>query len=85
MVVDLREKQPWNEVNTDTAKSQEQMKRIAEAKLAAHTELLGPLDERAARRLALVAKGVAQQYIEAQGETHEAIAREVQADSHEES
>ncbi|MDE0324820.1 MAG: hypothetical protein OXN27_12975 [Candidatus Poribacteria bacterium] len=46
---------------------------IAEAKLVAHTELLGTLDERAARRLALVAKGVAQQYTEAQDKTHDAM------------
>ena len=62
----------WNEINTDTAESQAQMMQLAEAKLTAHTELLGSLDERAARRLALVTKGVAQQYIEAQGETPEA-------------
>ena len=63
----------WNETNTDTPESQAQMRRLAEAKLAAHTELLGPLTERAARRLALVAKGVAQQYTEAQDKTHDAM------------
>ena len=63
----------WNETNTDTSESQEQMMQLAEAKLAAHTELLGPLTERAARRLALVAKGVAQQYTEAQDKTHDAM------------
>ncbi|RKU20627.1 hypothetical protein C6503_05700 [Candidatus Poribacteria bacterium] len=63
----------WNETNPDTAESQDQMIQRVEAKLAAHTELLGSLDERAARRLALVTKGVAQQYIEAQGETPKAI------------
>ena len=68
--------QPWIEINPNTVASPEQMMEIAEAKLAAHTELLGPLDERAARRLALVAKGVAQQFIEAQDHTHEAIGRE---------
>ena len=64
--------QPWIEFNAGTAASQEQMMEIAEAKLTAHTELLGSLDERATRRLALAAKGVAQQYIEAQDETPEA-------------
>ena len=80
IVVDPREKQPWIEINPDPAESEEQMKQIAEAKLMAHTELLGTLDERAARRLALVAKGVVQQYFEAQDETREAISKEVEAD-----
>ena len=65
--------QPWIELNAGTAASPEQMMEIAEAKLVAHTELLGSLDERAARRLALVAKGVAQQYTEAQDKTHDAM------------
>ena len=65
--------QPWIELNAGTAASPEQMMEIAEAKLVAHTELLGALDERAARRLALVAKGVAQQYTEAQDKTHDAM------------
>ena len=64
---------PWVELNADTAESQAQMMQLAEAKLAAHTELLGPLTERAARRLALAAKGVAQQYTEAQDKTHDAM------------
>ena len=64
---------PWIELNAGTAASPEQMMEIAEAKLVAHTELLGSLDERAARRLALVAKGVAQQYTEAQDKTHDAM------------
>ena len=76
--IEMREKQPWIEVNP--AESEEQMLQIAEAKLMAHTELLGSLDERAARRLALVAKGVVQQHFEAQDETREAISKEVEAD-----
>ena len=71
--IDVQEKQPWNEINPDTAESQAQRIQHLEAKLAAHTELLGALDERAARRLAIVAKGVAQQYIEAQDKVHEAM------------
>ena len=71
--IDVREQQPGDEINVDTAESQEKMMQLAEAKLAAHTELLGPLTERAARRLALVAKGVAQQYTEAQDKTHDAM------------
>lgn len=71
--MDLQEKQPRNEINPDTEESQAQRIQRIEAKLAAHTELLGALDERAARRLAIVAKGVAQQYIEAQDKVHEAM------------
>lgn len=66
--------QPWIELNpAGPAVSPEHKMEIAEAKLVAHTELLGALDERAARRLALVAKGVAQQYTEAQDKTHSAM------------
>ena len=71
---------PWQEINPDTMESQEQKMQIAEAKLVAHTELLGPLDERAARRLAIVTKGVAQQYVEAQGETPGAKYRAAEAE-----
>ena len=80
IMIDQPRKQPWIEINADTAESPEQMMEIAEAKLAAHTELLGALDERATRRLVLVAKGVVQQYFEAQDEAREAISREVEAD-----
>ena len=78
--IDPRGMPPWQEINPDTMESQEQKRQIAEAKLAAHTELLGPLDERAARRLAIVTKGVAQQYVEAQGETPEAKYRAAEAE-----
>ena len=80
VMVDPRGVPPWQEINPDTMESQEQKMEIAAAKLAAHTELLGPLDERAARRLAIVAKGVAQQYVEAQGETSEAKYRAAEAE-----
>ena len=80
IMIDQPEKQPWIELNADIAKSEEQMAELAEAKLVAHTELLGALDARATRRLALVAKGVVQQYFEAQDETREAISEEVEAD-----
>ena len=80
IMIDQQEKQPWIELNVDIAESEEQMVELAEAKLVAHTELLGALDERATRRLALVAKGVVQQYFEAQDETREAISEEVEAD-----
>lgn len=80
VVIDPQGKQPWIEINADKAASPERMREIAEAKLVAHTELLGALDERATRRLALVAKGVVQQYFEAQDEAREAISREVEVD-----
>ena len=80
IMIDQQGKQPWVEINADKAESPEQMMEIAEAKLAAHTELLGHLDERATRRLALVTKGVVQQYFESQDETREAISRQVEAD-----
>lgn len=80
IMVDPQERQPWIEINPTPAESPEQMVETAEAKLTAHTELLGTLDERATRRLALVAKGVAQQYFEAHDETREAISEEVEAD-----
>ena len=54
----------------DTAKPQDAMQ-IAEAKLQAHTELLGTLDARASQRLAIAAKGVVQQHFEAQEAQHE--------------
>ena len=54
----------------DTAEPQG-AKQFAEAKLQAHTELLGPLDERASQRLALAAKGAIQQYFEARDERRE--------------
>ena len=71
--IDLQEKEPGDEINPDTAESQAQMIQHIEAKLAAHTELLGALDERAARRLSLVANGVAQQFVETQSKAHEAM------------
>ena len=78
IAIDPQGMQPWieiNPINTDTAKTPEQMMEITEAKLAAHTELLGALDERAARRLALVTKGVAQEYIEARDRDREAMGK----------
>ena len=56
----------WGE--DQAAEFEEKMKRFVEAKLAAHTEQLGPLDESAAQRLVLVTKGVVEEYFEAQGE-----------------
>ena len=86
IVIDKVGNQPWIPLNIDIeesqgqAESESQMQQRAEAKLTAHTELLGTLDERATRRLALVAKGVGQQHFEAQDETREAISEEIEAD-----
>ena len=79
--VDMRKMRLWNDWDeVNPAESEARMKQTAEAKLAAHTELLGTLNERATQRLALVAKGVAQQYVEAHEEVREALSREIQAD-----
>ena len=79
--VDMRRMKLWNDWDeVNPPESEAQMKQTAEAKLAAHTELLGPLDERAAQRLALVAKGVVQQYFEAHEEVRDAFSRKIQAD-----
>ncbi|RKU20628.1 hypothetical protein C6503_05705 [Candidatus Poribacteria bacterium] len=56
-----------------------QMRQLMEAKLAAHTELLQPLDERASRHLRVAAKGIVQQYLEIHGKTPEATKPEVDA------
>ena len=79
--IDMRRMRLWNDWDeVNPAEPEAQMKQAAEAKLAAHTELLGTLNERATRRLALVAKGVVQQYFEAHEEVREALSREIQAD-----
>ncbi len=53
-----------DETDADTLKSQKWI--LAEAILKAHTEQLGTLNKNASKRLELVAKGVIQEYIEAQ-------------------
>ena len=63
----------------DTAEPQGAMQ-FAEAKLQVHTELLGPLDERASQRLALATKGVVQQHFEAQDERREKTLQGFEAD-----
>ena len=65
-----------------TPESQERIKQIREiaaAKLMAHTDLLGTLNEDANRRLQVVTKGIIQQYMETQGKDPEAIFRETAA------
>ena len=61
----------WDEDKDDTSESQEKMRRLAAAKLAAHTEQLGPLEESASQRLTLAAKGVVEEYLEAQDDDWE--------------
>ncbi len=50
----------------DEAKREEKIRMIVTARLAAHTEQLGELNVRAAKRLVLVAKGVVEQVLESQ-------------------
>ncbi|RKU12469.1 hypothetical protein C6502_05870 [Candidatus Poribacteria bacterium] len=58
----------WGEGEDDASEFQEKMRQFVEAKLTAHTQQLGPLDESAAQRLVLVTKGVVEEYLETQGE-----------------
>ena len=71
----------WSEDKDAASESQEKIRRIVEAKLTAHTEQLGPLDESASQRLTLVAKGVVEEYLDAQGEDwdskYEEVAQEI--------
>ena len=65
-----------------TPESQErikQMQAIAEAKLMAHSELLGPLNTDVSQRLQLATKGVVQQYMETQSKDPEEMYRETAA------
>lgn len=77
-VVDVTK--PDNTDNTPASQKRiKQMQEIAEAKLMAHTELLGALNEDADRHLQLAAKGVVQQYLETQDKDPETIFRETAA------
>lgn len=67
------------QIGNNTTESEERIKWLAEAKLAAHTELLGPLEEHAARRLALAAKGTVQQDFESEDEDREQTLQELEA------
>lgn len=61
----------WDEDKDDTSESQEEKRRVAAAKLDAHTQQLGPLDENASQRLTLATKGVVEEYLEAQDDDWE--------------
>ena len=66
--------------NTPTSQERvKQIQRLAEAKLMAHTELLGTLNEEANRRLQVAAKGVVQRHMETQGKDPGAMYRETAA------
>ena len=58
----------WRELIVPFKPKNEWRVRMVEAKLAAHTEQLGPLDESASQRLVLVTKGVVEEYLETQGD-----------------
>ncbi len=80
-IVEVMEIELWDEDKDDTSESQEEMRRIAEAKLAAHTEQLGPLEDSASQRLTLATKGVVEEYLETQGKDwnskYEKVAKEI--------
>ena len=56
-----------------------QLWQLTEAKLEAHTELLGDLDESASRRLTVAIKGTVQQYFETRDKDAETMFRKVEA------
>lgn len=71
---------PDNKDNTPESQERiKQMQEIAETKLMAHTELLGPLNEDVSRRLQLASKGVVQRYMETQGKDPGEMYRETAA------
>ena len=72
----------WDEDKNDTPESQEKIKHLAAAKLAAHTEQLGPLEESASQRLTLATKGVVEEFLDAQGEDSEARYEEAEITHH---
>ena len=72
----------WGEGEDDDSESQEKMRRLVEAKLAADTEQLGPLDASASQRLVLVTKGVVEEFLEAQGESLKAKYEEADITHH---
>ena len=72
----------WGEGEDDPSEFQEKMRQFVEAKLAAHTERLGPLDESASQRLILVTKGVVEEYFEAPGESLKAKYEEADVAHH---
>ena len=89
VVIELRDKDKikalidWSEDKDTASESQEKMRRIAEAKIAAHAEQLGPLDESAAQRLTLATKGVVEEYLDAQGKNWNSKYEEVAKEIHE--
>ncbi|MCY3742246.1 MAG: carboxypeptidase-like regulatory domain-containing protein [Candidatus Poribacteria bacterium] len=79
-ILEQLNKQTADKGNTPESQERiEQMRQLMEAKLAAHTELLQPLDERASRHLRVAAKGIVQQYLEIHGKTPEATKPETDA------
>ena len=89
VVIELRDKDKikalidWSEDKDAASESQKKMRRIAKAKIAAHTEQLGPLDESASQRLTLATKGVVEEYLDAQGKDWNSKYEEVAKEIHE--
>ena len=73
----------WDENKDNTSESQEKMRRLAAAKLAAHTEQLDSLDESTSQRLTLATKGVMEEYLETQGKDWNSKYEEVAKEIHE--
>ena len=72
----------WGEGEDDPSEFQEKMRQFVEAKLDAHTQQLGPLDESASQRLVLVTKGVVEEYLETQGDNLRAKYKETDITHH---
>ena len=72
----------WDEDKNDTPESQEKIKHLAAAKLAAHTEQLGPLQESASQRLTLATKGVVEEFLDAQDDDWETKYEEAEITHH---
>ena len=68
------------EAENSNSEFKKRAKLMAEAKLAAYTEQLGSLDDRASRRLSLVTKGVVEQHLEAQPEDPDARYKKAEAE-----
>ena len=62
---------PTQSPRSDRDENGDRARLLAAAQFAAHTEQLGELDARASKRLALVSKGVVEQFLEAQDRNEE--------------
>ena len=77
--VDATLRETQSKIWKQLIKSQARTKELIAAKLTAHSELLGPLDENASRRLTVAIKGVVQQHFDAREKEAERMFRKVEA------